>query len=401
MSSLIRRRSLIIAGLLIASFSIVAANAGANIKADVIGTSGYTSNLLNDSTEIEDSYYTVDANINFYPVSPLEINLNNRYTYYSKYFKLSNFAGAAGLKLVPLPPDSRLKIFLTGRYSSQIYRDSINIDNNNVTNISSNNDNYDFGLSAGYKFAPAIYGRLGTSYNYLNYTDYSGASRGAWKFFAGLNFTILKNNSVDIETGYSIMDYKRFPDSLRIIFRLPDFEAQKAFADSILQDDKLRSFYISPRFSRPLGSKTGFNITYLYRKFYDFDDKRVYGLNSGFLSPWASAYEGPSITATIKTYLIPGFITNLGAGYWDKTFFWTLERWDGPVYIPTPARRSFLIHRHDYQTRLYFTISRLLKLSGGTTIEPTFIYEYEKNVSTASFYFYRKQTVSFAINIKM
>jgi hypothetical protein len=385
-------------GLIICMILITTSNCGANIKADIVGTSGYTSNLLGDSTEIKDSYYAIDANINFYPASPLEINLNNKYTYYSKYFKLSNFTGAAGFRLVPTSSDSRFMILMTGRYASQAYRDSINVDNNNVTNISSNNDTYDFGLSIGYKFAATIHGRLGTSYNYLNYTDYDGANRNTWKYFAGLNFTILGNNSIDLEVGYSIMDYRRFHDTVTLVVRMLDFGSQKAYSDSIMQDDKLHSFYLSPRLSRQIGSKLGFNITYLYRKFYDFTDKRIYGLNSGFLSPWASVYEGQSITATIKTYLLPGFTTNIGVGYWDKTFFKSLENLAGPIYMLTPR---FLKFRRDYQTRLYLALTRPFKLSGGAILEPTLTYEYEKNKSTNGFYFYGKSSTSLVLNLKI
>jgi hypothetical protein len=385
-------------GLLICMILMMFSNSSANIKADIVGTSGYTSNLLGDSTEIEDSYYGIDANINFYPASPLEINLNNKYTYYSKYFKLSNFTGAAGFRLVPIRSDSRFMVFFAGRYASQVYRDSINVDNNNVTNISSNNDTYDLGLSIGYKFAATIHGRLGTSYNYLNYTDYEGANRNTWKYFAGLNFTILGNNSIDLEAGYSIMDYRRFHDTLTLVVRMLDFGSQKAYSDSILQDDKLHSFYLSPRLSRQIGSKLGFNITYLYRKFYDFADKRIYGLNSGFLSPWGSVYEGQSITATIKTYLLPGFTTNIGVGYWDKTFFKSLENLAGPIYMLTPR---FLKFRRDYQTRLYLALTRPLKLSGGAILEPTLTYEYEKNKSTNGFYFYDKSSISLVLNLKI
>jgi hypothetical protein len=384
--------------LIICMILITVSNCGANIKADIVGTSGYTSNLLGDSTEIEDSYYGIDANINFYPASPLEINLSNKYTYYSKYFKLSNFTGAAGFRLVPIRSDSRFMVFFAGRYASQVYRDSINVDNNNVTNISSNNDTYDLGLSIGYKFAATIHGRLGTSYNYLNYTDYEGANRNTWKYFAGLNFTILGNNSIDLEAGYSIMDYRRFHDTLTLVVRMLDFGSQKAYSDSILQDDKLHSFYLSPRLSRQIGSKLGFNITYLYRKFYDFADKRIYGLNSGFLSPWGSVYEGQSITATIKTYLLPGFTTNIGVGYWDKTFFKSLENLAGPIYMLTPR---FLKFRRDYQTRLYLALTRPLKLSGGAILEPTLTYEYEKNKSTNGFYFYDKSSISLVLNLKI
>ncbi len=380
---------------------VVALSATADVKTDITASSGYTSNLLNDSTRLEDSYSTINANINIYPAAPLAFEINNRYTYYSKFYKLSNYLGGVGFKFIPTGIQSRFTAIINARFSSQVYRDSINIDNSGVTNISNNNDNYDFGCALGYRFARAINARLGTSYNYLKYTNYKGANRKTWKFFAGLNLTLLRGNSLDIEAGYASMDYRRFNDTVTIVFLRPNLAAQWAYADSLLQNDNLRSFYISPRFSRQLGSKTGFNITYNYRKFYNFAGKRVYGLNSGFLSPWASVYEGPSITSSLKSYLVLGFTLNLGVGYWDKTFFKSLERPDGRITDPTPTRKSHISIRRDFQTRAFISITKPIQFPNGTAFESTLAYEFENNHSINTFYDYKKSGISVIINLKM
>ncbi|SYZ73433.1 exported hypothetical protein [Candidatus Zixiibacteriota bacterium] len=380
---------------------IPAVSASADVKTDITATSGYTSNLLNDSTRLEDSYSTINAALFIYPVAPLEFEINNRYTYYSRYYKLSNFQGSAGFKFIPTRADSRLSVALNARFSSQIYRDSINIDNSGITNISSNNDNYDLGFGLGYRFASNLNARLGSAYNYLKYTDYKGANRGTWKFFTGINMTIFGSNSIDVETGFATMDYRRFKDSIYIVpLQLTPAE-QLALLDSVLRHDNLHSFYVSPRFSRPFGSKTGFNIIYSYRKFYNFADKRVYGLNSGFLSPWASVYEGTSITSGIKSYIIPGFTLNLGAGYWDKTFFKSLERPDGRITDPTPTRKSHISIRRDFQTRVYAGLTRSFGFAGGSKLEATLTYEFENNHSINTFYDYKKSGISAILDLKM
>ncbi len=203
--------------LILLTAGVLAGPVCANIKTDVVGTAAYTSNLLGDSTRAMDSYYTLDANVNIYPAAPFEINFNNRYTYYAKLFKLSNLYGGVGFKLIPFSVSSRLNFLINGRFTTQHYRDSMFSSNANFINYSNNNDNYDYGLSGCYRLAPTIHTRFGVAYSSAKYTNYSGADRNTWKFFAGLNMTILGSGSLDIEGGYASMSYRRFADSHSLV----------------------------------------------------------------------------------------------------------------------------------------------------------------------------------------
>jgi len=248
-TSLRRFRKYLFTVLLTVSSVIFALDASADLKVDFSSSGGYTENLLSDSSAIKDSYSTVRASINYYPFSKLELNINNGYTYYGKTSDLSNFVGGVGLRFIPTAANSRFSLLVNGAFSSQAYRDSYS---------QFNTDNYDFGLSLGYRLFSRLQLRSGVSYNSLIYTNYVGADKKTFKLFAGFNATLPGNFSLDVESGYATMGYKRIRESIRFIYIYNPFTP----IDSSWTDDRLKSFYISPRLSRQLGAKTGVSVMY-------------------------------------------------------------------------------------------------------------------------------------------
>lgn len=368
-------RNSLIVGLtaLVLLFALPASNVSADIKMDFSGSGGYTNNLLENSSKNEDSFSSARVSLRVYPHSTTEISLNNDYTYYSKYYNLSNFNGGVGLQFIPTGKNSRLSVLFSLNFTARVYRDNF---------LKFNNDTYDALFSAGYNWRGILI-RSGVSFNSIKYHDLAVpdslsfdqlvvSDKNTFKLFAGTNFSLLNSISVDFEGGYAYMDYTRFRDTIRYIDPSP-FSPFKHI-DSFMTGDRLESYYFSPRISGHLGQKVGLNITYNYRKFTNKRDKVVYGAGTGWISPWASVYDGQSITAALKTYYLPNFIISSGIGYWDKTFFRTIER------IFTLIRKAN--KRRDFQTRFYLTLQRPIPLKSGTIIEPFLQFNYSDNKST-------------------
>ncbi len=322
--------------------------------------SGYTNNLLTDSTDIEDQFTTTSVKLKLYPVSSVEFIFFGDYTYYGKRYKLSSLSKGIGLTYIPTKQSSRLSVYLSGSFNGRTYQDDYNEYDNN---------NFNLMTSIGYRFGQTLSCRSGillTSTSYL-YSD--TPDRDSYEIFAGTNFTVFNNNSLDIEGGYSNIDLSFIPDTTGRMNLFPPM----TYADYHVKGS-LRSFYISPRFSRPIGSKIGLNITFHHRRFINGDNAVVLGSALNFISPWAGIYEGQSYTINLKTTLIPRAVISAGFGYWKKTFLKTMELDSYPVY--------YAEKRHDEQNRLYFIIERPIYLNTGVVLKPRLLVEIANNNTT-------------------
>ena len=85
-------------------------------------SSGYTDNLLQDSSSRTD-YYTNTSVILSQSLFPFaEMSLVGDYTYYSNLFDLSNFQFGADLTLIPTSDSSSLTAYFKGSYRGREYR---------------------------------------------------------------------------------------------------------------------------------------------------------------------------------------------------------------------------------------------------------------------------------------
>jgi hypothetical protein len=219
------------------------------------------------------------------------------------------------------------------------------------------------------------------------YIDSDPYDQKSVEFFGGFNISSIYRNSFDLEFGYS---KARYSDLSRDVFDYLDIY------DSMLVKKDLHSFYISPRFSRPLGSKTGINLVYTHRKFSNADSSLVFGATNQNLSPWASVWDGHSVTSTVKTYLLPSFIITSGIGYWEKKFLRTLEE---GMYFPNQIG-SRDDARKDYQSRCYIKFQHPFTLKTGQSWEPSLQIEYSDNNSTNEVYDYTNFSVSIGIVLR-
>ncbi len=331
----------------------------------------FTGNLLLDSSNLYDSYSNANISFDYYPLPYLKANLKTEYTYYSKLTGLGNLLGGGGITLIPTSAESPLSAYLSANFARRGYRKEFEI---------YNTDDYDVLTSFGYRLSPAVQLRTGISYKNMTYIESDVADKESYEIFTGANFTFLGTNSLDLEAGYSQAKSK-FIDS--IILKLPPDPTE-----IVWENENLKSFYISPRFSRRLGLKTGMNITFTYTEFLGDKDLKVMSYQTGFLSPWASVWEGNSVSVNLKSYLIPNMIVSVGGGYWNKTF---LKMFEYPDRFKT---------RDDDLSRYYLSISRPIATNSGLFFEPSLQVDISNCTSSHKLYDYSSYSIIAGLTIR-
>jgi hypothetical protein len=349
-------------GILAAAIILFSASSMADVKFEAGVSSGYQSNLIKDNNDIDDISSTASGRIYLYPLSFMEINGAVEYTYYGETYAISNSMTGGEVTLIPSWEDSPLRPYIKGSfYGSRYRRDFSGFDNNSGT------------VSAAfmYRAASQLHLRIGGKYTQTSYIDNDIFDQKTIEFFMGANKTFWNNNTLDIEAGFGKADYSSIRGDLD-----PFADILDGVPDTFLVEKNLKSWYISPRFSRPLGGKTGMNITYTYRSFTNDSAGIIFGSSSENLSPWSSLWEGQSVTATIKTMFFTDAIVTAGAGYFEKRYLRTLEESQYFIYMQLGPPR------HDYQSRLFFKIQRPIVTKSGWFIEPSLSVEIVTNEST-------------------
>ncbi|UCD17927.1 MAG: hypothetical protein JSV44_03205 [Candidatus Zixiibacteriota bacterium] len=353
----------------------------ADIKIDLGVSGGYVQNLLKDSSDLEDSYSTTTAKFNIYPIRSLEFNVLAEYTYYGKTYNLSNFVGGIGFRFIPTSRNSPVSLYLSGNLNERKYRELFKGFDNRGTELV---------IGMVHRLSPGIHHRTGVSFRSSSYLDSDIADQKNYELFTAWNATFLGSNSLDCEIGFGVARYNSIREDIFDV--LPDPETGQV-DDTIYIERNLCSFYISPRLSRPIGSKIGLNLTFTHRDFLNSNEAIVYGSSNQYLSPWASVWEGQSITATIKTFLVPKFIITTGAGYRVKTFLKTLEQ---NQFAPWQAES----HKEE-ESKSYLQLQRPIAFRSGLLIEPSVQIEYTHNFSLSRLYDYTDVSVSGGIIIRL
>ena len=385
---------------------IGAADGRADARLELGLNQSYHSNLLNDSTERHDFRDVLNASLKLYPTSALEIGLSGDATGYDHLDDLNGIVGRFGVTWIPDLGETPFSLYGTGTFSQQRYGENLESFDNNTGAAT---------VSLGYHLSPALELRTGvkaTAHAYVNSDSGAvDADNEQYELFAGLNASLPGSNSFDLEfgigqTNYSFIDASVYPEIPLQDTTLPG--GPPVPPNTILSDGDFRSFFVSPRLSRPLGRKTGVSLTYSYRRFSGLDDAVVLGYSTNFLSPWASFYEGSSIALRLKTYLISGLIVTGGAGYWDREYLRTVEletymvelypgyeiedvRYGAPAEAPA---------REDELTRVYINVMIPFVVSHSSVLEQTFSLDYSHNSSTLDAYDYSGVTVSIGITYR-
>ncbi|MEW5924128.1 MAG: hypothetical protein AB1746_09085 [Candidatus Zixiibacteriota bacterium] len=379
---------------------VMSCPSAAQTKIEFQAAKGFTDNLVQDTSSADDAYTSAKVSVKVYPLSGLEINLKNEYTLYRDLEQLSNFKGDIGFTYLPLGYSSRFSLYINGNFNSTVYRKQFQF---------YNVDNYDSYISFGFSPAAVSQFRIGWTYNNAKYSNELKAEPNEYgilttfdmmadndthELFVGgtQSFEFLGSNAFDFETGYSWknLTYVTTPDTSDRIFLNPNRDT--------LKDGQLKSFYVSPRYSRSMGNKIGLSLIYIYRSFKNPDVMTIPGGSTGFLSPWASVYEGQSMTGILKTFVVPNFIVSGGVGYWDKDFLITEyalidDRISTPPYI--------FRDRHDYQWKYFLSVQKPFPLRSGSLIEPALQIDYIDNKSDIPDYMYTNFSILAAVKIKM
>jgi hypothetical protein len=361
---------------------LAASTSRADFAYEVGLNGGYTGNLLQDSTNLEDSYSTTQASFKYYPFSTIEVDLTGQYTSYSKTFGLSNFLYSGEITYIPTREGASVAVYLSGKYDRTRYREKFESFDNANTHLTA---------ALEYVMEPSVRLRAGSRLTVTRYVnaDSVDADHEKYDLFAGLNFVVFGSNSLDIEAGWGTTNFSFIDDTVQ-----PSIKFNPGSSDGYF-----RSFYVSPRISRPLGSKTGISVTYNYRHFTGADHSVVAGYSTGYLSPWATMYEGSSVTLQLKSHLIPRMIVTTGVGYWDKTYLRTRNRILGTIYGEGWSYSGWIYEngvspRKDYFSRFYIGVQRPISFGVSGLIEPTMTIGYGENRSSDDAYNYSSPTVT-------
>jgi hypothetical protein len=361
--------------------NVFSPNARADIRYEFGLNGGYTNNLFFDSSDVLDRHTTGTAAVKYYPLSWMELNLSGDMSVYGEISGLSSHLGRIGFTAIPLSQDHKFVISVSGSYDGRRYhRDLGNYDNNN----------FNTRLAVGYRFRPTLAGRIGATIQTTSYLSSESGDKRSAEVFTGLNATILGSNSLDIEFGLGAADYKKIDESLEFLPIGPYGEEP----EEALQSATLRSIYFSPRLSRPLGSRTGVNLTLLYRNFQNAGGAIVLGSTTGLLSPWSSVWEGKSVTLTVKTYLIKTLTMSAGAGYWRKTYLPTLEEED------YAWRSEWGKSRDDIQKRVYLQVLRPITVRRDGLLQPKIQIDYTHNNSTNELFKFSGFSIDMGISLQ-
>jgi hypothetical protein len=378
----------------------------------------FAENLQNDTMDVSDTYSTFNGSLNLYPLPSLEVSLMYDYSGYSDQNYLGNYSVGGCFKFVPIPVESRFGVYIFGNFNGRRYA---------LTAPSFDNNTFDLTGAAGYRVTDWSRIRGGIAYRSVGYLANDWSDQESIELFAGANATLPLSNVFDIEIGYSFASYERVTqgDSVFIPVEGRGWEHMiegAAGGDALnlyYPSADLKSFHLSPRFSRPLGSRTGMSVTYTYREFKDTDDAMVRGADFESLSPWLTVWHGQSVSVNVKTYLIPGVIASVGFGYFEKTFLKTLEQhdlaakraeWDAR-YEEDPENNVRLYKWEQYlplievcediSRQVFINVQKPLVLSPNLVVEPSLNFQYRSNSSHHPLYNYSGATITLGVNVRM
>ncbi len=215
----------------------------------------------------------------------------------------------------------------------------------------------------------------------------------------GGNYAISGSNVIDLELGLTEQRFNEtFVDTITVVDEISNPPRIYDSLSAGAADFKTRSIYISPRFSRQLGERTGVNVSLSYRSFISGSDIIVAGEAANLLDPFATVWEGTGITMSVKSFLIPRVIATLSLGYWDKTYLQHLEGYWQDGFGSTQYR---VADRIDEQSRVHFGLQMPLpKKWAGMSIEPAFSVQYGDNSSTIETYDHFGWDISLGVSLK-
>jgi len=370
-------------------------SAQANFTFEIGANEGYNGNLFDVANRVTDYSTSSNAAVRYYPLTSLELAGTGDYTRYKDTDALSSLSRGLQTTFIPAQPNAAIALHLQGKFNRQTYKgDSLQRYNTNA---------WEFMPAVGYQLNPRTHLRAGATWRFTDYTQTVAGdgvinSKIEFDMVAGCNINFHGSNALDVEIGMLQTRYDE--DTLAEFLNFQELRLDTAV---VSYGRRVRTFHFSPVFSRPLGDKTGMNVTAAYRRFASGENVIVRGAASGVLDPLSSLFEGFGVYIEIKTFLIPRLVTTVGSGYWDKKHLPTEVR----KYVPHPVfpDDSLLAYvptsREDEQLRTFISVQMPFPNGfGGFYIEPSATVSYRDNSSPIDYYDYYGWNISVGVSLR-
>jgi hypothetical protein len=371
--------------ILLALIALLAVPAFASSRLEFGTKAVYTSNLLSDSSGTSDFYFTDNASINFNPLSFVELNLNGLHKAHFETPRYDTRLGGVGLTILPIKQESPFTLYSKVIFNGSRFGKGLKDFNSNTFSIRA---------AAAYWFSDVVRARFGVFYEDNAYTRSDVMDRQSYEVYTGVNLSFLDAYAFDIEVGFADAKYQYIsPDGLQFPPEDPDIIDPDLALVTFTEGD-LESFYVSPRLSRPIGSKSGMSITFTYKEFPNLEEGVVFGATTQNLSPWANVWQGRSISTSFKTFLIPNMTVTAGIDFANKSY---LKIHDDLQQ----TRYSKDIGRKDHQTKINLSFQRNIAGIFGFAGEPSLSIDWTNNRSSKPLYDYSGINISFGFKFRL
>lgn len=354
--------------------ALVFPRVSADVVTEATVSGGYQGNLFNDSNSTGDVYASAGLELKYYPSSVTQIAAGAMYNAFSKYGDLSNLTGDLSFTIIPIPASSPISLTLTGavavRRFGQLYK--------LYDQVGATAD-----VIISYRLSSWAYWQSSVSYLNTSYIESDYASNHGVDFSTGANFTVLGSNSITLKAEYS---HRSFDQPTLI-----QGDSGYTIANSQVNSEMFEIMGFLLRYSRPLGEKTGINLSAGHRQLHLDNDYAVLGYTVDYLSPWSNLWEGTSLSGGLKHILPKQVIAELSLAYYDKNYVDVIELSDDT------SEKYWQDARYDQLTTLSLAISRSISLESGTMITPSIHLGYRKNQSSTGFFDYEDIQASFSL----
>ncbi len=329
----------------------------AEVVPEVSFSGGYTDNLFNDSSSIDDAYTAVSPGIKIYPSAATEIALSGSYTSYFDNSDLSSIYGSAAITVIPELSGSKLNVLFSADIGGRSYGESYELYNY-----------YDVDANVLFNISPVsgVTIRGGGSAGITKYPNSDIGDSEGLGCFGGLNLTPFGSNSLNLEAGLSLQRYVTAAHSE---------ESGGGGPPSYSVQEEKSSFhlaYFTARYSRPLGIRTGVNAFFTQRQIVEEPDSTLGGFSIDDLSPWSSLWGGQTFGANIKNFPGGDFILESGITFSLKDYSRDYEEQE----------------RDDDRASVYVQIQRPFSSASGMLIKPMVQFHWVNNSSTVTRYDY-------------
>jgi hypothetical protein len=366
----------------IAVLFVVSGLAASDVNAEVVTEttigSGYQGNLFNDSNSTGDTYASAGIVLKYYPSTSTRFAAGAQYNAFASYRDLSNLIGDLSVTIIPTPEGSPLSLALAGAITVRRFGTLYELYDQAGTTVNAD---------ISYRLMRWAY--LQSSVSYLNtyYTNSDFGSNRSIDITTGVNLTVLGSNSLALRAEYS-----------RRSFDQPTLTQEGAGYALENGQDNSETFEIAGillRYSRPLGERTGMNLSVGHRQLQVGNDYAVLGYSVDYLSPWADLWEGQYLSGSVKHFFPNQFTTELSFAYFDKSFVDVIE------VVESSGETFWRDDRNDDLTTLSLSISRPVLIQEDRLFTPTIHLGYRQNQSSTEYFDYEDVWASISLRVSL